>query len=169
VIPSDQIESITSLNTMAHATSTLLEVDFRIRTLSTLITNLNKKVETPEFTDHRKTSAALVACNHIAVLLTRGIEDANNRPIGPGRKVVAVTGKLASNLSLAMSVDADEVGPPLATGILTQNPTPKDRPKFKIETVTPSPATLDELAALPCVPSTTLSPLFLSHRNYDCF
>jgi hypothetical protein len=151
---------------MAHTTSTLLDLDLKIRALSSLIANLNKKVESPEPTDVRKTPAALVACNHIAVLLTRRIEGTNNRPFGPAQKVVALSGKLTSKLSLAMAVDVDEVGP---AHILTQNPTPEDRPKFKIETITPSSTTLDELAALPCVPSVTLLPLFLSHRNYDCF
>ena len=87
----------------------------------------------------------LDACNQIAILLTRGVEDAKNM-VGAGRRVVAVSGRLGSDVSLAFSVDSGEEAVPLDGGeervlysgreagsagepsdaLFTQNPTPKD-------------------------------------------
>ena len=91
---------------MEHVSETCRDIDLKIRTLSSLISKLNKHVGSPEFTNRRKMSPAVVACNHIAILLTRGIEDSEGTPVGPGRKVVAVSGRLASNPSFALSVDS---------------------------------------------------------------
>jgi hypothetical protein len=137
---------------MAH--TSLTEIGLRIRTLSSLITKLNKQIESPEFTHHPRNSSTLVACNHIATLLTRGVEDASNRPISPGRKVVAVSGKMvASHVSLVVSVDANDVDEDpavlLSNAISTQNPTPKNRPKFKIDRIQASSTRLQDLAAPP--------------------
>jgi hypothetical protein len=78
-------------------------------------------IQTPEFTNDSKSSAALVACNHVAIL-TRGIEDSDDRPIVPRRQVVAVSGRLASNPSFIVSMDAeDDVPvPALSTAIVTE-------------------------------------------------
>ncbi|KAF9508254.1 hypothetical protein BS47DRAFT_1350567 [Hydnum rufescens UP504] len=65
-----------------------------------------------------------------------------------------------------MAVDADEVGP-LHT--LTQNPTPKDRPKFKIETITPSSTTLDELTALPYLAIDDPLPMNVNGLRFGMF
>ena len=127
------------------ARETLFDVDQRIRTLSALITNLNKQVHSPTFSNHLESSPVLHACNQIAILLTRGVEDAKHM-VGPGRRVVAVSGKLASHVSLAVSMDSGEEAVPLDGGeegvlysgkgagsagelsdaLFTQNPTPKD-------------------------------------------
>lgn len=96
----------------------------------------------------------MVACNHIATLLTRGIEHSNDNR--PGRKVIAVSGRLASNPYFTVCIDADE-DPALSTAILTQNPTPKDQPVFKIYTVKPSPACLKDIVTFPYVHSATRS------------
>ncbi|KAF9517751.1 hypothetical protein BS47DRAFT_438953 [Hydnum rufescens UP504] len=118
--------------------TTLLEIDHKIRTLSSLITKLNQRVETPDFTDHNHISPTLIACNHFATLLTRGIED------GPARTVVAVAGKLSSEVVLAVSVDAHEVL--LRSAV---NPFPRDQPMFRIDRIAPSPKTLRDLAMPP--------------------
>ncbi len=154
---------------MAHANEALLSIDLRIRTLSSLISKLNQHIESPEFINHLQISPALVACNHIAILLTRGIEDSNNKLIGAGRKVVAVSGRLASTPTFIVSIDPyeDPAGvPPLSTAIVTQNPIPKDQSRFTINTLEPSPTPLEDMAAPPCVPSAPRL-LFFSPRNHD--
>jgi hypothetical protein len=120
---------------MVHAS--LLEIDYRIRTLSSLITKLNKEVRPPEFTKHDQTSPTLVACNHIATLLTRGVKNARNKPKGAGRRVVAVAGKLSPQPSIVVSLDADEPPPEeLSNTIVTQNL--NDHLKFKVHRIEPS-------------------------------
>ncbi|KAF9518236.1 hypothetical protein BS47DRAFT_1359020 [Hydnum rufescens UP504] len=135
---------------MVHAL--LLEIDYRIQTLSSLIMQLNKQVHPPEFTRHDQTSSTLVACNHIATLLSHGVEDARNKLKGAGRRVVAVTRKLSlfSEPSVAVSLDAD--GPPpeeLSNTIVTQNP--KGHIEFKVHHIKPSGTSLRELVAAPYV------------------
>ena len=140
-----------ALHTMAHANETLCSIDLKIRTLSFLISKLNQRIESPK---PLQSSPALrvVACNHIAILLTRGIEDPNG-PICPGRKGVAVSGRLASRTSFTVSADADDdPAGALSTTIVAQNPTPKHQPKFKINTLKPSPTRLEDMAAPPYVP-----------------
>ena len=117
----------------------------------------------------------LHACNQIAILLTRGVEDARNM-VSAGRKVVAVSGRLASDVSLAFSVDSGEEAVPLDGGeegvlysgkgagsagepsdaLFTQNPTPKDSLKFRIDHITPSLTPLEDIGALPYVSSLTV-------------
>jgi len=154
-LPADPVLRVT-LNipkTMAHADQTLHDFDLRIRALSSLISKLNQRIESP---DPLRSSPALNACNHIAILLTRGIEDSNGSPIRPGRKVVAVSGRLASkSFTVTIDPDQDPAGE-LSAPIVNQNPTPKDRPKFKITTLKPSPTRLEDMVALPCVPSAFL-------------
>ena len=143
---------------MAH--ETLVHVDQRIRTLSALITNLNKQVDSPTFS-HVESSPVLDACNQIAILLTRGVEDAKSMV---GRTVVAVSGRLAPHFSLAVSVDSGEEAVPLVSGetpsagdaIITQHPTPRDGLKFRIDHITPSPTPLKDIGALPYVSSMTV-------------
>ena len=155
------------------ARETLFDVDQRIRTLSALITNLNKQVDSP---NHLESSPALNACNQIAILLTRGIEDAKNTA-GHRRRGVAVSGRLASHVSLAVCVDSGEEAVPLDSGerqragelsdaISTQNPTPRDRTKFKIDHITPSPTSLKDIGGLPYVPSVTVCILLTGIRVF---
>jgi hypothetical protein len=139
--------------------SALLKVDLSIRTLSCLIAKLNKEVEPPEFTDHKKISPTLVACNHIVTLLTRGIEDVGKKNIGPGRRVLAVTGKLApppDETSFVVSVDGGE---PLARAVFTQNPAPKNPNPFRVDRITASRSHLTDLTAFPYVSNTSVSQL----------
>ena len=53
-------------------------------------------------------------CNQIAILLTRGVEDAKN--MVSSRRRVAISGRLASHVSLAVSVDSGEEVVPLDGG-----------------------------------------------------
>ena len=86
--------------------------------------------------------------NQIAILLTRGVEDAKNM-VGAGRRVVAVSGRLGSDVSLAFSVDSgEEAG---SAGGLSDACL-----KFRIDHITPSPTPLKDIGALPYVSSVTV-------------
>ena len=102
----------------------------------------------------------------IAILLTHGVEDAKNT-VGPWRRIVVLSGRLASHVSLAVSVDSGEEAVPLDSGerrragelsdaIFTQNPTPRDRLEFRIDHITPSPTPVEDIGAFPYVPSVTV-------------
>ena len=58
---------------MAPTNNTLKEIDLRIRTLLLLTLKLNQCIESPKFTNQLECSLALIACNHIAILLVRKI------------------------------------------------------------------------------------------------
>ena len=127
---------------MGHASGTLHSIDLRIRTLSFLISRLNQQIKNPDSTNHLDSPPTLVAFNHIAILLTRGIEDSNKKGIGAGRRVVAVTGRLTSNLQFMVTTDADEDSrepvSALSNAIVTQDPTPRDQLKFNINNINAS-------------------------------
>ncbi len=142
---------------MAHANETLRDVDLRIRTLSSLISKLKPQIASPTFI--KQSPPTLTVCDHIAILLTRGIEDSNNAPFGPGREVVAVSGRLTPKPSFIVSIDAVEDPAVAPNTTVTQNLAPKDQPKFEINALKPSPARLEDMAAPPCVPS---APLFFT-------
>ena len=98
------------------------DFNLRIRTHSSLISKLNRRIESPD----PQSPSALVVCNHIA-FLTRKI-DSNGSPIGPGGKIVAVSGRLASkSFTVTIDPDQDPAGE-LSAAIVTQIPTPTLKP-----------------------------------------
>ncbi|KAF9505017.1 hypothetical protein BS47DRAFT_596230 [Hydnum rufescens UP504] len=82
----------------------------------------------------------------------RGSEDCSNQGVGPGRRVVAVAGKLTSQVTQltvlgTLDVTGDSPGEPhnIET-IVTQNPLPNSTHGFQIQVIEPSKTTLAELA-----------------------
>ncbi len=76
------------------------------------------------------------------------------------RRVIAVSGGLASSPSFMVSTDPDHPARGLSTTIITQNPIPENQPIFQINTIEPSPTCLEDMAWPPCIPNAHCLLLF---------
>ncbi|KAF9509760.1 hypothetical protein BS47DRAFT_1384266 [Hydnum rufescens UP504] len=91
----------------------------------------------------------ILACNHFATLLTRGSEDSDNEAKGSGRSVIAVGGKLTSQvIQLTMLGSLDETDGALENveAIAMQNLTSYSTDAFQCQVIQPSETTLAKLA-----------------------
>jgi hypothetical protein len=104
---------------------TFTEVECKIRALTTAIqiVQLGRAASGPPVASAQMDHIALSkAYNHLAILLTQGLEED-----GAGRQVVAVTGKVSdSRLSVCAIAETEQL-PPLSSVTFTRNPGNKDK------------------------------------------